>query len=182
MKLRGEKKYGEHSLIVRLNTSERAMLHRMAQSLKVTMSALARQLIEQAARDLGVLEKESFVPRVPAKRPPSRRMLLEHVREALLGRGLSIPARLLRQRTEPVLVTTLGWATHCEPRSRMPIWLQQLEKEGALVHMPGICADCGCTDEFACDGGCSWLDRGHTLCSSCAPPAAAAKKTGTRRG
>lgn len=31
----------------------------------------------------------------------------------------------------------------------------------------GICRTCGCTDEFGCEGGCSWVDRAHTLCSSC---------------
>lgn len=29
------------------------------------------------------------------------------------------------------------------------------------------CRVCGCTEEDACDGGCSWA--GSSLCSSCAP-------------
>lgn len=32
----------------------------------------------------------------------------------------------------------------------------------------GRCRVCGCTDEFGCDAGCSWIDRDHTLCSACA--------------
>jgi len=28
-----------------------------------------------------------------------------------------------------------------------------------------ICRGCGCTDEFACPGGCSWVAKG--LCSTC---------------
>jgi hypothetical protein len=28
------------------------------------------------------------------------------------------------------------------------------------------CLECGCTDEFACDGGCAWV--GVLLCSTCA--------------
>lgn len=32
----------------------------------------------------------------------------------------------------------------------------------------GVCRLCGCTDERACPGGCSWVDETHTLCSSCA--------------
>lgn len=28
-----------------------------------------------------------------------------------------------------------------------------------------VCGSCGCSDEFACDGGCSWV--GPALCSSC---------------
>jgi hypothetical protein len=31
-----------------------------------------------------------------------------------------------------------------------------------------VCSGCGCTNERACPGGCSWV--GHELCSSCAPP------------
>ena len=31
----------------------------------------------------------------------------------------------------------------------------------------GTCKVCGCTDDCACPGGCSWVDREHTLCSSC---------------
>jgi hypothetical protein len=33
---------------------------------------------------------------------------------------------------------------------------------------PGTCRVCGCTEEHACDGGCSWVDRACTLCSACA--------------
>jgi hypothetical protein len=32
---------------------------------------------------------------------------------------------------------------------------------------PGTCSSCGCTDERACEGGCSWVTP--TLCSACAP-------------
>jgi hypothetical protein len=32
----------------------------------------------------------------------------------------------------------------------------------------GVCRICGCTDERACDVGCSWVDAAHTLCSTCA--------------
>lgn len=31
----------------------------------------------------------------------------------------------------------------------------------------GRCADCGCTDEKPCEGGCSWVNDDHTLCSRC---------------
>ena len=31
----------------------------------------------------------------------------------------------------------------------------------------GTCARCGCTDERACEGGCSWADREHTVCTEC---------------
>lgn len=32
----------------------------------------------------------------------------------------------------------------------------------------GVCRVCGCTDDHACPGGCSWADDEHTLCSRCA--------------
>lgn len=32
----------------------------------------------------------------------------------------------------------------------------------------GTCRVCGCMDRCACDGGCEWVDRAHTLCSACA--------------
>ena len=38
-----------------------------------------------------------------------------------------------------------------------------------LILLPGTCRECGCTDTHACDGGCSWVDAEHTLCSACAP-------------
>jgi hypothetical protein len=31
----------------------------------------------------------------------------------------------------------------------------------------GRCRWCGCTDAAACELGCSWRNRAHTLCSSC---------------
>lgn len=31
----------------------------------------------------------------------------------------------------------------------------------------GECRICGCTDENACAGGCSWADARRTLCSAC---------------
>lgn len=31
----------------------------------------------------------------------------------------------------------------------------------------GVCRSCGCTDARACEGGCSWVDPSHTLCSAC---------------
>lgn len=31
----------------------------------------------------------------------------------------------------------------------------------------GRCIGCGCTDEYGCEEGCSWVDEDHLLCSSC---------------
>lgn len=32
---------------------------------------------------------------------------------------------------------------------------------------PGVCRICGCTDDYACHGGCYWVDDTKTLCSQC---------------
>lgn len=32
---------------------------------------------------------------------------------------------------------------------------------------PGTCRYCGCTDNAACAGGCSWADDAETVCSAC---------------
>ena len=34
---------------------------------------------------------------------------------------------------------------------------------------PGRCRWCGCDDDHACDGGCSWVNGHQTLCSACVP-------------
>jgi hypothetical protein len=46
--------------------------------------------------------------------------------------------------------------------------------------VPGVCSKCGCTEEYGCDGGCSWSDKGRTLCSRCVP--ARTPKRGRARG
>lgn len=32
---------------------------------------------------------------------------------------------------------------------------------------PARCVRCGCTEEHACEDGCSWVDDEHLLCSAC---------------
>lgn len=43
----------------------------------------------------------------------------------------------------------------------------------------GTCRKCGCTEGAACEGGCGWVDKARTKCSSCFPPKLA-KKGGKR--
>lgn len=44
----------------------------------------------------------------------------------------------------------------------------------APIAEQGKCRVCGCTEDHACEGGCSWADEAQTLCTSCvAEPAAA---------
>lgn len=32
---------------------------------------------------------------------------------------------------------------------------------------PGVCRECGCTEEKPCKAGCSWTDKTKTLCTAC---------------
>jgi hypothetical protein len=50
---------------------------------------------------------------------------------------------------------------------------------GTLVPRPGTCSACGCTENYACDGGCSWANAEKTLCTKCLSPSA--KSRGVRR-
>ena len=36
-----------------------------------------------------------------------------------------------------------------------------------ILEPRGVCKKCGCTDEHACPGGCSWTNKERTLCSAC---------------
>lgn len=50
------------------------------------------------------------------------------------------------------------------------VWSENSEPQGKKVpatHESGTCRACGCQDEMACPGGCSWVDAAHTLCSEC---------------
>jgi hypothetical protein len=37
-----------------------------------------------------------------------------------------------------------------------------------FIIQPGVCRRCGCTDKYACLGGCCWADETQTLCTMCA--------------
>ncbi|HEY3898948.1 MAG TPA: hypothetical protein VGM54_10065 [Chthoniobacter sp.] len=42
-----------------------------------------------------------------------------------------------------------------------------LKITAAAICQPGECMVCGCTQEEACPGGCSWVNPNFTLCSVC---------------
>jgi hypothetical protein len=46
-----------------------------------------------------------------------------------------------------------------------------IEAAGFVIRKEGsqTCRECGCTDERACEGGCSWVEE--DLCSACADKA-----------
>jgi hypothetical protein len=54
-----------------------------------------------------------------------------------------------------------------------PVWLAWAQGRitgGEVLALAQACVVCGCTDERACRGGCSWVVPG--LCSRCARPTA----------
>lgn len=54
----------------------------------------------------------------------------------------------------------------------------------ASVAKQGKCRICGCTEDRACEGGCSWADEAQTLCTNCkaTSPAALPKPKVTAEG
>jgi hypothetical protein len=41
------------------------------------------------------------------------------------------------------------------------------QQHGDACACAGECVVCGCDQEHACEGGCSWADESHTVCTSC---------------
>lgn len=58
-------------------------------------------------------------------------------------------------------------------RRRDPGWLRRAQqrreetdaRHAATTTQVRRCRECGCTDEYGCDGGCSWVEA--DLCSAC---------------
>jgi hypothetical protein len=74
------------------------------------------------------------------------------------------------------IATQLGFTEH-----PCMACLRSDEANGRPDVPSGICRVCGCTDEAACFGGCSWVDRAHTLCSACDPPPPARDQRAAKR-
>jgi hypothetical protein len=45
--------------------------------------------------------------------------------------------------------------------------VKALDAHPEAILLPGVCHVCGCTDDAACDGGCSWADDARTICTKC---------------
>lgn len=48
--------------------------------------------------------------------------------------------------------------------------IAKMLKGYSVAFLSGICRVCGCTDDNACEEGCIWVDKEHTLCSTCGEP------------
>ncbi len=59
-----------------------------------------------------------------------------------------------------------GSLTLIKPRRK-----KDLDAVASGATTAGVCSTCGCTEDDACDFGCSWVT--DTLCSTCAPGATA---------
>lgn len=52
-------------------------------------------------------------------------------------------------------------------RSKGKAKTKRKTKANYAEDVPGVCRECGCTEEDACDEGCVWVDASKTLCSNC---------------
>lgn len=59
------------------------------------------------------------------------------------------------------------WAAEHAPKEK-PAKTKGAKKSKAKEFPAGVCQFCGCTEEDACEGGCSWANDEKTVCSQCA--------------
>jgi hypothetical protein len=70
-------------------------------------------------------------------------------------------------------MTCAGAESHCSIAAEIADTLNQRETALRVMlrklpdDVPGICRECACTDDRACNPPCSWVDAKHTLCSTC---------------
>lgn len=98
---------------------------------------------------------------------------------ALERRGIRVRLRDLGKRTNRELANVTAWAEMGERIDTAPAWLRDRLAIGLASPIGGVCLQCGCTDEHACEDGCSWVDESHTRCSAC-PAEEQARRGGAR--
>jgi ParB/RepB/Spo0J family partition protein len=88
---------------------------------------------------------------------------IEPVREALKAGAIEVGHALelarLSELQQKRLLTRLNVGYEAEE----PDEDEDVEREGPE---PGECRFCGCTEDDACEGGCSWVDAKQTVCSN----------------
>ncbi len=73
--------------------------------------------------------------------------------------------------------------TRGKPANGSPARPSQVAEDGdgdGAIDTERTCRGCGCTDEYGCDDGCSWVEA--DLCSNCAGPQPRGKKAKKGRG
>jgi len=86
--------------------------------------------------------------------------------------------RLTAKNVTPLSGAEIGYACaicgiveEAQPDGSLPEgWVKKEYKEGSHFACPecrdeAVCRVCGCTNEHACEGGCSWVEP--DLCSAC---------------
>lgn len=100
---------------------------------------------------------------------PSRNGLTEREAQAMvaIGWGQIVGRRMTRRRLsfDPLSSST---APPEQMQTAIALTDEGRSKLARLCDLQtGICRECSCTDARACEGGCSWVDAAHTLCSKC---------------
>lgn len=72
----------------------------------------------------------------------------------------ALPIRLQRPMHEVAEASIYELEQHDRARASIDAGVKFLQKLPKKVR--GICVRCGCTQEYGCDGGCHWVDRGQT--------------------
>jgi hypothetical protein len=105
----------------------------------------------------------------PSHEPPTLDLLL-----ALACRADPRRRRILAR----LCAALAGWYRTVRDTQVMDLTAEEDELRSALRADPEgtcrTCRICGCTDDRACPGGCTWADPWHTLCSTCEAEIAAA--------
>lgn len=92
---------------------------------------------------------------------PSLDLYASYLREAREKKGLDVAQASMVSR---IAVATIEAAERGEVRLSTSEW-QRLAGHYHVKVPDGLCRCCGCCDEWACVGGCEWIEP--TLCSSC---------------
>lgn len=99
---------------------------------------------------------------------------VEGVATVMVGAGRSdvegLPAANVEGCWYTVWELTEGERARVAAGARIELWITHYGRPISPVSLsvetrPGICRVCGCTDELACDEGCSW--REPDFCSAC---------------
>jgi hypothetical protein len=100
-------------------------------------------------------------------RPPTYRQIAEHLYRRKLTK-YKLDAKILWRACRRVGIQLCTRRTRASsPAGGRRPWIAPTVRK--VERIPGTCGVCGCTDERACRGGCSWVDKQHTLCSACVP-------------
>lgn len=69
------------------------------------------------------------------------------------------------------VIVTVSPSLPTDLRARVDAFAADLTSQGIPVDVDEVrvCISCGCTDDRACFGGCSWISDQDDLCTSCAP-------------